>query len=150
MAIKKFKESDADPVIKKISIREVRALKNLKHVNIVGFKEAFKRDKKLHIVFEYVDQTVLEILENSNDSMGLPMRTIQSFVFQVLKALEYLHDNRVIHRDIKPENLLVDKKGILKLCDFGFARKLYGQGSYTEYSLRLSILSGYCFIKYGS
>lgn len=123
MAIKKFKESDVDPVIKKISVREVRAVKNLKHENIVGFKEAFKRDKKLHIVFEYVDQTVLELLENSEN--GLKLDQIKMLIFQVLKALDYLHRNNIIHRDVKPENLLVDKKGVLKLCDFGFARKIY-------------------------
>ena len=128
MAIKKFKESDVDPVIKKISIREVKALKYLQHTNVVGFKEAFKRDKKLHIVFEYVDQTVLELLENSNNAMGLNLEVIRKLIFQVLKALEYLHDNKVIHRDVKPENLLVDKKGTLKLCDFGFARKISGLG----------------------
>lgn len=128
MAIKKFKESDTDPVIKKISIREVKALKYLQHQNVVGFKEAFKRDKKLHIVFEYVDQTVLEMLENSNDAMGLDLEVIRKLIFQVLKALKYLHENKVIHRDVKPENLLVDKKGTLKLCDFGFARKISGMG----------------------
>lgn len=126
MAIKKFKESDTDPVIKKISIREVKALKYLTHPNVVQFKEAFKRDKKLHIVFEYVDQTVLEMLENSNDALGLDLEVIRKLIFQVLKALEYLHENKIIHRDVKPENLLVNKKGTLKLCDFGFARKISG------------------------
>ncbi len=42
----------------------------------------------------------------------------------MLKAVEYCHVNDVVHRDIKPENLLVNKNGVLKLCDFGFARPL--------------------------
>ena len=64
VAIKKFKESDNNPIIKKIALREVKSLKNLDHKNVVKFKEAFKRDNKLNIVFEYVDKTVLEDIEN--------------------------------------------------------------------------------------
>lgn len=41
-----------------------------------------------------------------------------------MKALHYLHEKKIIHRDIKPENLLVDDNGILKVCDFGFSRKI--------------------------
>ena len=54
VAIKKFKESDSNPIIKKIALREVWALKNVSHPNIVKFKEAFRRDHKLNIVFEFV------------------------------------------------------------------------------------------------
>ena len=40
----------------------------------------------------------------------------------MLKAVEFLHNNKIMHRDVKPENLLLSKSGIVKLCDFGFAR----------------------------
>ena len=122
VAIKKFKESDQNPIIKKIALREVKALKNLKNENIVKFKEAFRRDKKLNIVFEFVEKTVLEDIERSSDGLG--KKLIKSYIYQILKGLRYLHSLGIIHRDIKPENLLVDEKGVLKLCDFGFARKI--------------------------
>lgn len=122
VAIKKFKESDNNPIIKKIALREVKALKNVSDPNIVKFIEAFRRENKLNIVFEFVEKTVLEDIENNSD--GLPPNLIKSYMYQLLKAVSYLHANNLIHRDVKPENLLVDKNSVLKLCDFGFARKI--------------------------
>ena len=135
VAIKKFKESDNNPIIKKIALREVKALKNLDHKNVVKFKEAFKRDNKLNIVFEFVEKTVLEDIE-TNPS-GVPVPLIRSYLFQLLKALRYLHRNGIIHRDVKPENLLVDGQGVLKLCDFGFARRMNEAGDLTRPDDRL-------------
>ncbi|MCL4129257.1 UNVERIFIED_CONTAM: hypothetical protein GTU68_016683 [Idotea baltica] len=45
-------------------------------------------------------------------------------IYQLLKAIEFCHSENVIHRDVKPENILLTKDGVLKLCDFGFARTL--------------------------
>eukprot|EP01121_Diplochlamys_sp_Union-15-3_P003845 TRINITY_DN1377_c0_g2_i1.p1 TRINITY_DN1377_c0_g2~~TRINITY_DN1377_c0_g2_i1.p1 ORF type:complete len:218 (-),score=26.46 TRINITY_DN1377_c0_g2_i1:8-661(-) len=47
---------------------------------------------------------------------------LKSFLYQLLKGIAIVHDHKVLHRDIKPQNLLVSKKGILKLGDFGLAR----------------------------
>lgn len=52
----------------------------------------------------------------------------------MLKAVEFLHINKIMHRDVKPENLLLSKSGIVKLCDFGFARGIKTQNfQYTDY-----------------
>lgn len=58
VAIKKFKESDSDEIIRKTSIREVKVLKQVKHENIVQLKEAFRRKEKLYLVFEYMDRSL--------------------------------------------------------------------------------------------
>ena len=63
VAIKKFQESEEDPLIKKIALREIRMLKNLKHPNLVNLIEVFRRKRKLHFFFEYCERTVLNELE---------------------------------------------------------------------------------------
>ena len=50
-------------------------------------------------------------------------------MWQLVSAIQFCHDHNIIHRDIKPENLLVSKNGVLKLCDFGFARPLASAGA---------------------
>ena len=114
MAIKKFKESDKDDTMKKIYVREVKFLKMCDHENIVHLKDSFRRKEKLHLVFEYIDKTLLEVLE-ANGGKGLNVdwtdepAVIRSYLYQLMKALDYLHSRNIIHRDVKPENMLVSK-----------------------------------------
>ena len=63
VAIKKFKEPDTSEAIRKTSIREVKILRMINHPNIVRLGEAFRRKDKLHIVFEFVDFSLLELVE---------------------------------------------------------------------------------------
>lgn len=132
VAIKKFVESEDDPLIRKIAMREIRMLKQLKHPNLVNLLEVFRRKRKLHLVFEYCDHTVLNELEDHPN--GVSENSIKRIIYQVLRAVEFCHQHNCIHRDVKPENVLVTKNGIIKLCDFGFARLLTGPGDeYTDY-----------------
>jgi len=49
---------------------------------------------------------------------------VQSIAAQLVSALYYLHARRILHRDMKPQNILLGKNGVVKLCDFGFARAM--------------------------
>ena len=121
VAIKKFKETE-DELVQKTMKRELKMLQQLKHENIVEFQESFTYKGNLFLVFEYCEKNLLEVLEESPE--GLSPKLIKSFIYQMCKAIAYMHKNNMIHRDIKPENLLIDDKLNLKLCDFGFARKV--------------------------
>ena len=69
VAIKKFKDSEEDEMIKKTTLREVKILRMLKGNNIVQLKEAFRRKGKLYLVFEFVERNLLEVLEGSENGL---------------------------------------------------------------------------------
>ncbi|PFX27245.1 Cyclin-dependent kinase-like 5 [Stylophora pistillata] len=133
VAVKKFKDSEENEDVKRTTLRELKVLRMLKQENIVELREAFRRRGKLYLVFEYVERNMLELLEEMPN--GVPSNQVRNYVFQLIKAIKWCHQNDVIHRDIKPENLLISKNGVLKLCDFGFARAMTvnGSGQFTDY-----------------
>ena len=102
------------------SIREISLLKELRHPNIVRLYDVIHTEKKLTLVFEFMDSDLKKYLDNN--SGDIPLETIKPLLYQLLKGIAYCHDNRVLHRDLKPQNLLINKKMELKLADFGLAR----------------------------
>ncbi|XP_046748531.1 cyclin-dependent kinase-like 4 [Diprion similis] len=120
VAIKKFLETEEDVHVRKMALREIRMLKKLRHENLVNMIEVFRRRKRFYLVFEYLDHTLLDELEAVGTGLGIDAS--RRHIFQVLRGLNYCHTNHIMHRDVKPENVLVSPNGIVKLCDFGFAR----------------------------
>jgi len=101
--------------------REARALARLSHPNIVAVHE-FGHVQDLHyFIMEYVDGVNLRQLEQKG---RLSPREALQIIPQICDALQYAHDEGVVHRDIKPENVLVDRKGRVKIADFGLAKIL--------------------------
>jgi serine/threonine protein kinase/ankyrin repeat protein len=116
--------------------REARALARLAHPHIVavydfGQTKAFESvlaprspDNSLfYIVMEYVDGINLR---QTIQTGGLTPDNALAIVPQICEALQFAHDEGIVHRDIKPENILIDKRGRVKIADFGLA-KLVGQ-----------------------
>ncbi|GLG97974.1 Cyclin-dependent kinase 1 [Gryllus bimaculatus] len=126
VAIKKFVESEDDPLIRKIALREIRLLK-VRHRSAA----VFRRKRRLHLVFEFCDHTVLAELEKY--PRGCPELLVKQITWQVLQGVAYCHQHACIHRDVKPENILLTAQGVVKLCDFGFARMLSPGENYTDY-----------------
>ena len=54
---------------------------------------------------------------------GMAQIEAKKIIWQLVKACDFMHRKGVIHRDIKPENMLLSRNGVMKLCDFGFARQ---------------------------
>ncbi len=101
--------------------REARALARLRHPNIVAVHE-FGEVKGLHFfIMEFVDGANLRQLEKTG---RLSPREALQLIPQICDALQYAHDEGVVHRDIKPENVLVDRKGRVRIADFGLAKIL--------------------------
>ncbi|GAA47239.1 cyclin-dependent kinase-like 1 [Clonorchis sinensis] len=132
VAIKQFTATEDDPVIRKIAMREIRMLKRLKHPNLVNLIEVFRKKKRLNLVFQYIDNTLLNEMEQR--PRRLDRNKIRKITWQLLLATDFCHQSNCIHRDIKPENILISRTNEVKLCDFGFARFLTGsEGQYTDY-----------------
>jgi len=102
------------------AIREISLMKELKHDNIVGLHDVIHTENKLMLVFEYMDKDLKKFMDTYGSS--LPHDQIKSFMFQLLRGVAFCHDRHVLHRDLKPQNLLINRKGELKLADFGLAR----------------------------
>jgi len=101
---------------------EVELLKSLKHENIVHYLGAEITSQRLHIFQEWVPGgSVTTLLHKFGPFSTAVMRT---YLSQILTGLAFLHDNRILHRDIKGGNVLVNDKGIVKLADFGAAKRL--------------------------
>jgi serine/threonine protein kinase len=97
-------------------------MKELKHENIVALHDVIHTENKLMLVFEFMDGDLKRYMDTNGERGALKPATIKSFMYQLLKGIDFCHQNRVLHRDLKPQNLLINSKGLLKLGDFGLAR----------------------------
>jgi serine/threonine protein kinase len=101
--------------------REARALAKLNHPNIVNVYDFGETGGLYWIIMEFVDGANLrQLLE----ARKLTPAEALAIVPKICDALEYAHEEGLVHRDIKPENLLIDKKGRVKIADFGLAKLL--------------------------
>ena len=95
------------------------------HENIIRLYNAYKDENSINLIMEYAkDGNLLELLSKPENKNGLDEQRAFDYFIQVVNAVYFLHQNNIIHRDIKPENILIGKKGLLKLCDFGWAKEL--------------------------
>src|SRR6185436_12786313 len=115
----KARQMALDPDFQNRFIREAKALGSLSHPNIVAVYDFGADSGLFFFAMEYVDGTNLrQILRDRKLNAEQALKIVP----QLCDALEYAHGEGVVHRDIKPENILLDKKGRVKIADFGLAK----------------------------
>jgi serine/threonine protein kinase len=108
-----------EPAFAERFTREARSLARLNHPHIVTIFDFGEADGLFYLTMEFVDgQNVRELMQAGQLTPLEALRVIP----QVCEALQYAHDEGVVHRDIKPENILLDRKGRVKIADFGLAK----------------------------
>jgi len=120
VALKKIRLEAEDEGIPSTAIREISLLKELQHPNIVRLFDVVHTERKLTLVFEFLDQDLKSYLDICDSGIDLPI--LKSFLYQLLTGVAHCHHHRILHRDLKPPNLLINREGQLKLADFGLAR----------------------------
>lgn len=121
-AIKKIKKTVYSLGQEISAIREIKALKTLKHEYIVGVEDIFIHKGAIHLVLEYIEFDLEQILKNK--ALVIMPGDIKAWMHMLLRGLLECHNKFFIHRDIKPNNLLIKADGTLKLADFGLTRTI--------------------------
>jgi serine/threonine protein kinase len=105
-------------------VREARALAKLNHPGIVTIHDFGQADGLFYFVMEFVDGLTLRQLLNAS---RIAPKEALAIVPQICDALQFAHDQGIVHRDIKPENILLDRRGRVKVADFGLAKLMGGE-----------------------
>ena len=109
---------------------EFNILSGLKHpfiVQLLGYN--FEDPKYIYFIMEYIQGGELFSLLRSKGSF--PVSQAKFYIAHIITIFEYLHSKNIVYRDLKPENILINKNGYLKLTDFGFAKILENEKTYT-------------------
>ena len=101
-----------------IIYREISIHRRITQENVVKLFSHFEDVNYFYLIMEYINNGSLFTVIKKNK--GIDEKKAFNYFIQACSAVNFLHENNLVHRDIKPENLLIDNKGNLKLCDFGW------------------------------
>ncbi len=113
--------------------KEARALAALNHPNIVTIYDHGQAGGFYYLLMEFVDGVTLRQLLTKE---RISTREALAIVPQICDALQFAHDQGIVHRDIKPENILLDRRGRVKVADFGLAKIIIGNDGRADLPVR--------------
>jgi Protein kinase domain len=129
-------ERGSDPAFAERFAREAQALARLDHPNIVTIYDFGQAGGWCYLLMEFVDGVTLRHLIHGG---RIAAREALSIVPQICDALQFAHDHGIVHRDIKPENILLDRRGQVKVADFGLAKLVGPTGEESLVAGELSV-----------
>ncbi|KAM4633712.1 MAP/microtubule affinity-regulating kinase 3-like [Polymixia lowei] len=121
VAIKIIDKTQLNPTSLQKLFREVRIMKILNHPNIVKLFEVIETDKTLYLVMEYASGG--EVFDYLVAHGRMKEKEARAKFRQIVSAVQYCHQKRIVHRDLKAENLLLDADLNIKMADFGFSNE---------------------------
>ncbi|KAK2145177.1 hypothetical protein LSH36_697g03142 [Paralvinella palmiformis] len=119
VAIKIIDKTQLNPSSLQKLFREVKIMKELDHPNIVKLFEVIETEKTLYLVMEYASGG--EVFDYLVAHGRMKEKEARSKFRQIVSAVQYCHQKRIVHRDLKAENLLLDNDMNIKIADFGFS-----------------------------
>jgi cell division cycle 2-like len=121
----KFDQIHANEGFPVTALREVNALLELRHPNIVRVREMVIGSSldKVYMVMDFLPHNLRDFLELLPAGTFLTQAEVKCLLLQLLRGLAHMHARWFLHRDLKTHNLLIDSDGTLALCDFGLARR---------------------------
>ncbi|XP_015792710.1 MAP/microtubule affinity-regulating kinase 3 isoform X2 [Tetranychus urticae] len=121
VAIKIIDKTLLNPSSLQKLFREVRIMKMLDHPNIVKLYQVIETEKTLYLVMEYASGG--EVFDYLVAHGRMKEKEARAKFRQIVSAVQYCHQKRIIHRDLKAENLLLDCEMNIKIADFGFSNE---------------------------
>lgn len=106
--------------------RELKIIKKLSHPNIISVHSILEMGPFICVFMDFCSHG--DLLDRIIKTGALPEKKIKLFFGQIVSAIYYLHTKEISHRDIKCENILIHSSNLVKLTDFGFARKVIEKG----------------------
>ncbi|XP_030070008.1 MAP/microtubule affinity-regulating kinase 3 isoform X1 [Microcaecilia unicolor] len=121
VAIKIIDKTQLNPTSLQKLFREVKIMKILNHPNIVKLFEVIETEKTLYLIMEYASGG--EVFDYLVAHGRMKEKEARAKFRQIVSAVQYCHQKRIVHRDLKAENLLLDADMNIKIADFGFSNE---------------------------